>query len=1110
LNLSEPFVRRPVATTLIMAGIALAGLTGYFNLPIAPLPQVAIPVIAVSASMPGASPETMASSVATTLERHLSGVADVTEMTSQSAIGSSTVILQFGLGRDIDGAARDVQAAINAARADLPAALRSNPVYRKFNPADAPILILVLTSATLSQSQLYDAASTIMAQKLSQVQGVGDVSVTGSSLPAVRVEMNPATLYKYGVGMEDVRAALSSANANSPKGAIEDDRRLWQIYSNDQAHHASEYRSLIVAYRNGSPVRLSQVATVEDSVEDTRNFGISQGLPAVLVQISRQPGANIIDTVDRVRALLPVLAASIPGSADLAVAMDRSVTIRSSLRDVQRTLVLAVILVVLVVYAFLGDWRATLIPSVAVPISLIGTFGVMYLLGYSLDNLSLMALTVATGFVVDDAIVVMENIVRHLEAGMPRFQAALLGAREVAFTVVAMSLSLVAVFIPVMFAPGIAGRFFREFSVTLSVAILISMVVSLTATPMMCSLLLGRTRPDRASGGLRLRMSAFLESLLRFYDRSLRVVLRHPFAVLSLLLATVLVNFVLFARIPKGFFPEQDTGFMQGSVQSDPSSSFQLTAQKMRRFVDILQADPAVAMVVGTMGGGGIGGGPRGGGGGNTGRLYITLKPLAERRISVQAVIERLRPKLAGVPGALLFLAPVQDIMTGGRQSNALYQYSLQGDDLSALKLWTPRLVEALKQEPALADLSSDLESGGLETDLTIDRDTASRLKLTASQIDNALYDAFGQRQVSTIYESLNQYHVIMVVAPRFWQDPRSLDDLFVSTAAGPASGTQSTNAVAGTTASRAGASSAYAVAADSARNAALNAITAKGKGSASAGQAVSTSRETMVPLSAFASRRTSKTPLAVNHQGLFAASTISYNLAPGHSLSDALAAIERQRNLIHVPVSIKGDSAGTAQSFQQTVDNELIVVACAIAAIYLLLGMLYESYAHPITILSTLPSASVGAVIALMLFKTEFSLIALIGVFLLIGIVKKNAIMMIDFALEAQRTRGLSPEAAIHQASLLRFRPIMMTTMAAICGSIPLAIGHGNGAELRQPLGIAIVGGLVLSQLLTLYSTPVVYLTVDRIGRRLRSKRQAGAPALVEPTAATALAPSP
>jgi multidrug efflux pump len=671
-----------------------------------------------------------------------------------------------------------------------------------------------------------------------------------------------------------------------------------------------------------------------------------------------------------------------------------------------------------------------------------------------------------------------------------------------------MSLSLVAVFIPVMFAPGIAGRFFREFSVTLSVAILISMVVSLTATPMMCSLLLGRTLTDRTSGGLRLRMSTLLERLLRFYDRSLRVVLRHPFVVLSLLVVTVLVNFVLFARIPKGFFPEQDTGFMQGSVQSDPSSSFQLTAQKMRRFVDLLQADPAVAMVVGTMGGGGIGGGPRGGGGGNTGRLYITLKPLAVRQVSVQAVIERLRSRIATVPGALLFLSPVQDIMTGGRQSNALYQYSLQGDDLSALKLWTPRLVEALKKEPALADLSSDLESGGLETDLTIDRDTASRLNLTASQIDNALYDAFGQRQVSTIYESLNQYHVIMVVAPRFWQDPHSLDDLFVSTAAGPASGTQGTNAVAGTTANRAGGSSAYSVAADSARNAALNAITAKGKGSASAGQAVSTARETMVPLSAFASRHTSKTPLAVNHQGLFVASTISYNLAPGHSLSEALAAIERQRNLIHVPVSIKGDSAGTAQSFQQTVDNELIVVACAIAAIYLLLGILYESYAHPITILSTLPSASVGAVIALMLFKTEFSLIALIGVFLLIGIVKKNAIMMIDFALEAQRTRGLSPAEAIHEASLLRFRPIMMTTMAAICGSIPLAIGHGNGAELRQPLGIAIVGGLVLSQLLTLYSTPVVYLTVDRISRRLRSWRRAGVAAPGVRAAGAALAP--
>ncbi len=1070
-----------------MAGIALAGLAAYFHLPVAPLPQVAIPVIAISAAMPGASPETMASSVATPLERHLSGIADVTQMTSQSAIGSSTIILQFGLDRDIDGAARDVQAAINAARADLPAALRSNPVYRKFNPADAPVLILVLTSPTLSQSQLYDAASTIIAQKLSQVQGVGDVSVTGSSLPAVRVELNPAALFHYGVGMEDVRAALGSANANSPKGAVENDRKRWQLYSNDQAHHASDYRPLIVAYRNGAPVRLADVAKVEDSVEDTRNFGISGGRPAVLVQISRQPGANIIDTVDRVQALLPTLAASIPGAANLAVAMDRSVTIRSSLRDVEQTLVVAVLLVVLVVYGFLGDWRATLIPSVAVPVSLVGTFGVMYLLGYSLDNMSLMALTVASGFVVDDAIVVMENVVRHIEAGTPRFQAALLGAREVAFTVLAMSLSLVAVFIPILFAPGIAGRFFREFSVTLSVAILISMIVSLTATPMMCALLLGRPRADLAASAFGRRLHTVFARLLGFYDRSLGVVLRHPRAVLALLVGTVLVNIVLFGRIPKGFFPEQDTGFMQGVVQSDPTASFQLTAEKMRRYVDILQSDPAIASVVGTMGGGGAGGGLRGGGGGNTGRLYITLQPLAVRHLSAQALIERLRPRITEIPGAALYLSPVQDIMTGGRQSNALYQYSLEGDSLADLKTWTPRLVEALKHEPVLADVSSDLESAGLETDLTIDRDTASRLDLTAAQVDNALYDAFGQRQVSTIYESLNQYHVIMVVAPRFWQDPSSLDDLYVSTAGAPASGTQSTNAVAGTVTSRSTRSSAYTIAADSARNAALNSITSKGSAGASSGQAVSTARETMVPLAAFARRRTGTTPVTVNHQGQFVASTISYNLAVGHSLSEALAAIERQRNLIHVPASIKGESAGTAQSFKETVDNELIVVGCAIAAIYLLLGILYESYAHPITILSTLPSASVGAVIALMLFRTEFSLIALIGVFLLIGIVKKNAIIMIDFAIEAQRSGGLSPEAAIHQASLLRFRPIMMTTLAAICGAIPLALGHGNGAELRRPLGIAIVGGLILSQLLTLYSTPVVYLTVDRIRSRFQ-----------------------
>jgi multidrug efflux pump len=1083
VNFSEPFVRRPVATTLITAGIALAGFAGYFQLPVSPLPQVDIPVIVVSATMPGASPETMASSVATPLERHLGQIADVSEMTSQSSVGSARVILQFGLSRNIDGAARDVQAAINAARADLPTALRSNPTYRKINPADAPILVIVLTSKTLSQGQLYDAAATILEQKLSQVPGVGDVNVSGSSLPAVRVEMNPVALFKYGVGMEDVRAALSAANANSPKGAIENDDRHWQLYSNDQARSAKEYKSLIVAYRNGAPIRLSDVADVLDSVEDTRNLGISRDRPAVLVTVSRQSGANIIDTVDRVRAMLPQLQAAIPGAVELSVTMDRSLTIRASLHDVERTLVIAVVLVVLVVFFFLRDGRATLIPGVAVPISLVGTFGVMYLLGYSLNNLSLMALTIATGFVVDDAIVVMENIVRHMEAGVPRFQAALLGVREVGFTVLAMSLSLIAVFIPIFLYPGLVGRFFREFTMTLSAAIVISMVISLTTTPMMCALLLGRHGAAPQRSGFYRWSQHFFDDLLASYDRSLQWALRHGRIMMLILAAAVGLNFWLFARIPKGFIPEQDTGLIQGGLQADQSSSFQRTSKKMKQFIDIVEADPAVETAVGTMGGGGFGGS-----GTNTAQLSITLKPLAIRQATSEAVITRLRPKLAQVAGATLYLAPVQDIRTGGRQSNSLYQYTLQADELADLQTWTPKLLEALQNEPILKDLNSDQQNSGLETDLVIDRDTASRLGLTASQVDNTLYDAFGQRQVSTIYESLNQYHVVMVVAPRFWQNPASLDNIYVSTSGGAILGTQGTNAVAGTVVTKATMASAASVATDTARNAALNSIAATGKSSASTGQAVSTNQEKMIPLSAFAHYQMGITPLAVNHQGPFAAATISFNMAAGHSLSEAVEAINRQAEAIHMPASVHGSFQGTALTYQQSVGGEPLLIVAAIVAIYIVLGVLYESYAHPLTILSTLPSAGVGAVLALMLFKAEFSLIALIGVILLIGIVKKNAIMMIDFAIDAERNEGLSPREAIYKASLLRFRPIMMTTMAALLGAVPLAIGQGNGAEIRQPLGISIVGGLILSQLLTLYTTPVVYLYVDRA--RLWCKR--------------------
>ena len=1073
MNVSALFIARPVATTLLTLGVALTGAVAFFLLPVSPLPQVDFPTISVQAQLPGASPETVATSVATPLERHLGQIADVSEITSSSSVGQARITLQFGLDRNIDGAARDVQAAINAARADLPASLKSNPTYRKVNPADAPVLILALTSDTLSQGQLYDSAATVLQQKLSQVQGIGQVTIGGSSLPAVRVEINPNALFKYGIGLEDVRAALASANANAPKGDMEFGGKRYQLYTNDQAREAGQYRSLVVAYRNGSAVRLSDLAEVTNSVEDLRNQGLANGKPSVLLILYRQPGANIIDTVDRVMTLLPQLEASIPRDIDLTVAADRTTDIRASLHDVERTLVISVALVIMVVFLFLRDARSALIPSVAVPVSLIGTFGVMYLLGYSLDALSLMALTIATGFVVDDAIVVLENITRHLEEGMPRMQAALQGAREVSFTVLSMSLSLVAVFIPILLMGGIVGRLFREFAMTLSIAITISLAVSLTTTPMMCAYII-RHRPEREAGRLSRAVERTFNAVLGRYDRSLTWALAHGRTMMLILLATLCLNVYLFYIVPKGFFPQQDTGRLIGSIQADQSVSFQSMRQKLTQFITILRQDPAVENVVGFIGGGQT----------NSGFVFVSLKPLSERKLSADRIIGRLRREMSQVAGATLFLQSTQDIRVGGRQGNAQYQYTLQGDDLTELYAWAPKVTEALQHIPDLTDVNSDQQQNGLETDLVIDRPSAARLGLTASQIDDTLYDAFGQRQVSTIYNALNQYHVIMEVAPQYWQSPDMLNELYVSTAGGAVGGTQGTNAVIGTTTgakSAAASSTAAQIAGDTARNLSSNQIANTGRGSASTGAAVSTHGETMVPLAAFSHYEAGKTPLAVNHQGLFVASTISFNLAPGKSLSDATSAVNAAMNSIGVPTSIHGSFQGTARVFQQSLANEPILILAALVAIYIVLGVLYESYIHPITILSTLPSAGLGAVLALLACDIEFSIMAMIGVILLIGIVKKNAIMMIDFALDAERSQHLTSRQAIYQACLMRFRPIMMTTITALLGALPLALGSSNGAEVRQPLGISIIGGLIVSQMLTLYTTPVIYLYLDR-----------------------------
>jgi multidrug efflux pump len=1097
MNLSRPFIQRPVATTLLAIGIALSGLFAFAKLPVAPLPQVDFPTISIQASLPGASPETVATSVASPLERHLGSIADVTEMTSTSSVGSARITMQFGLNRNIDGAARDVQAAINAARADLPASLRQNPTYHKVNPADAPILILALTSKTMTAGQLYDSAATVLQQSLSQVDGVGEVDVSGSANPAVRVELEPQALFHYGIGLEDVRAALASANANSPKGAIEFGPNHVQLYTNDQANKASQYKDLVIAYRNGAAVHLSDVGEVVDSVEDLRNLGLMNNERSVLVILYRQPGANIIETIDRVKAMIPQLKASLPAAVEVTPTADRSTTIRASLKDTQYTLMIAVALVVMVVFLFLRNWRATLIPSVAVPISIIGTFAAMYLLGFSIDNLSLMALTIATGFVVDDAIVVLENIARHIESGMPRMQAAFVGAREVGFTVMSISISLVAVFLPILLMGGIVGRLFREFALTLSLAIGVSLIVSLTLTPMMCSRLLFEPHEKKEEGRFARWLERGFERMQNGYARTLGWSLRHPRLILLVLLATIGLNIWLYIIVPKGFFPQQDTGRLVGGIQADQATSFQAMKVKFSEMMKIVQANPAVDSVVGFTGGRQT----------NSGFMFVSLKPKSERKISADQVIQQLRGPLSGVAGARTFLQAVQDIRVGGRQSNAQYQFTLLSDTTADLYKWAPLLTEALQKRPELTDVNSDQQQAGLEAMVTIDRATAARLNIKPAQIDNTLYDAFGQRQVSTIYNPLNQYHVVMEVAPKYWQSPDMLKQVWVSTSGGSASGSQSTNATAGTVTSAAtsspsassggtggtSASSAAAIASDSARNLANNSIAASGKSSASTGAAVSTSKETMIPLSAIASFGPGNTPLAVNHQSQFVASTISFNLPPGKSLSEATQIIYQTMAEIGMPGTIRGSFQGTAQAFQQSMSDQPILILAALAAVYIVLGILYESYIHPLTILSTLPSAGVGALLALLLFNTEFSIIALIAVILLIGIVKKNAIMMVDFAIDASR-QGLSSREAIEQACLLRFRPIMMTTCAALLGALPLAFGRGEGAELRAPLGLAIVGGLIVSQMLTLYTTPVVYLYMDRIRVRWEARRNKGA----------------